>query len=51
MERRIDSEDIYFRDLGRRWSEALAAAHRAMPDPTWLDLDEAAAPKVLSFTP
>jgi putative proteasome-type protease len=41
MERRIDADDPYFRDLGRRWSEALAAAHRAMPDPTWLDLDEA----------
>jgi len=37
MERRIDADDPYFRDLGRRWSEALAAAHRAMPDPTWLD--------------
>ena len=37
MERRIDSEDAYFRDLGKRWSEAMAAAHRAMPDPTWLD--------------
>ena len=41
MERRIDADDPYFRDLGRRWSEALAAAHRAMPDPIWLDLDEA----------
>ena len=40
MERRIDAEDPYFRDLGRRWSEALASAHRAMPDPTWLDLNE-----------
>jgi putative proteasome-type protease len=36
--RRIEADDPYFRDLGRRWSEALAAAHRAMPDPTWLDL-------------
>lgn len=51
MERRIESEDPYFRDLGRRWSEALAAAHRAMPDPTWLDLENAASPKVLTFTP
>ncbi|WP_236261343.1 peptidase [Brevundimonas nasdae] len=40
MERRIDVDDPYFRDLGRRWSEALASAHRAMPDPTWLDLNE-----------
>ncbi|MBA4808805.1 peptidase [Brevundimonas sp.] len=38
MVRRIDADDDYFRDLGRRWSEALAAAHKAMPDPTWLDL-------------
>jgi putative proteasome-type protease len=37
MERRIEADDAYFRDLGRRWSEALAAAHRAMPDPTWLE--------------
>jgi putative proteasome-type protease len=37
MERRIDAEDAYFRDLGRRWSEALASAHRAMPNPTWLN--------------
>jgi putative proteasome-type protease len=37
MERRIEADDAYFRDLGRRWSEALAAAHRNMPDPTWLD--------------
>ena len=38
--RRIEADDPYFRDLGRRWSEALAAAHRAMPDPTWLDAEE-----------
>lgn len=36
MERRIEADDPYFRDLGRRWSEALAAAHRAMPAPSWL---------------
>lgn len=36
-ERRIGADDDYFRDLGRRWSEALAAAHRAMPDPPWVD--------------
>ena len=40
--RRIEADDPYFRDLGRRWSEALAAAHRAMPDPTWLDIDTSA---------
>ena len=48
MERRIDADDPYFRDLGRRWSEALASAHRAMPDPTWLDLDDAPASKIMS---
>ncbi|PSJ20457.1 peptidase, partial [Halomonas sp. ND22Bw] len=31
-----------------RWSEALAAAHRAMPDPTWLDLDAAPAPRTMA---
>lgn len=36
-QRRIEADDPYFKDLGRRWSEALAAAHRAMPDPPWLD--------------
>ena len=35
-ERRIDADDVYFRDLGRRWSEAMAAAHRSIPNPTWL---------------
>ena len=45
MERRIDADDPYFRDLGRRWSEALAAAHRAMPDPTWLDLETSPPPR------
>ncbi len=49
MERRIDSEDPYFRDLGRRWSEALAAAHRNMPDPTWLDLDLKPAPRNMTI--
>lgn len=48
MERRIDADDPYFRDLGRGWSEALAAAHRAMPDPTWLDLDEPAKTLVMN---
>lgn len=35
--RRIEADDPYFKDLGRRWSEALANAHRAMPAPPWLD--------------
>lgn len=35
--RRLEADDPYFRDLGRRWSEALAAAHRAMPNPPWLE--------------
>ena len=47
QERRIDADDPYFRDLGRRWSEALAAAHRAMPDPTWLDLQTPPAAKTM----
>lgn len=48
MERRIDADDPYFRDLGRRWSEALASAHKAMPDPTWLDLDKTPAPRTMT---
>ncbi len=36
-QRRIEADDPYFRDLGRRWSEALANAHRAMPPPPWLE--------------
>jgi len=39
QELRIDADDPYFRDLGRRWSEAMAQAHRAMPSPPWLLLD------------
>jgi putative proteasome-type protease len=49
MERRIDADDPYFRDLGRRWSEALAAAHKAMPDPTWLDLDKTPTARAMSI--
>ncbi len=49
MERRIDVDDPYFRDLGRRWSEALASAHKAMPDPTWLDLDQTPAPRTMTI--
>ena len=35
-QRRIEAEDPYFRDLGARWSQALADAHRAMPAPPWM---------------
>jgi putative proteasome-type protease len=37
-QRRIEAEDPYFRDLSRRWSEALRDAYGAMPDPPWLDV-------------
>ncbi len=37
VQKRIEDDDPYFRDLGRRWSQALADAHRSMPDPPWLD--------------
>lgn len=36
-QRRIETDDPYFKDLGRRWSEALAQAHRNMPAPPWLE--------------
>ncbi len=36
-QRRIAADDPYFRELGIRWSEALANAHRAMPTPPWLE--------------
>ena len=36
-QRRIEAEDPYFRDLGQRWSEALADAYRAMPAPPWME--------------
>lgn len=32
---RIDETDEYFRDLRERWSEALKAAHRAIPRPPY----------------
>ena len=35
-QRRIEAEDPYFRELGARWSQALAEAHRAMPAPPWM---------------
>ena len=48
--RRIEAEDPYFRDLARRWSEAMASAHKAIPDPTWLNtgVETAPAPKAMS---
>jgi len=36
-QRRIETDDPYFRELGVRWSEAIADAHRAMPAPPWND--------------
>lgn len=44
--RRIAADDPYFKDLGRRWSESLAAAHRAMPAPPWLDPQPSARPSI-----
>ena len=44
--RRIEADDPYFKDLGRRWSEALANAHRAMPAPPWLDPAPVARPSI-----
>jgi putative proteasome-type protease len=35
-QRRIEAEDPYFRELGARWSQALAEAHRVMPTPPWM---------------
>jgi putative proteasome-type protease len=37
QQRRIEADDPYFKDLGRRWSEALAQAHRNMPAPPWME--------------
>ena len=45
-QRRIEADDPYFKDLGRRWSESLAAAHRAMPPPPWLDPQPSARPSI-----
>lgn len=45
-QRRIEAEDPYFKDLGRRWSEALATAHRAMPPPPWLEPQAAGRPNI-----
>lgn len=35
VERRLERDDEYFRDLGHKWSDALCAAYRAMPAPPW----------------
>jgi putative proteasome-type protease len=35
-QRRVEAEDPYFRDLSRRWSEALRDAYGAIPNPPWL---------------
>jgi len=45
-QRRIEAEDPYFKDLGRRWSEALANAHRAMPAPPWLEQQTTGRPNI-----
>ncbi len=36
-QRRIEADDPYFRELGQKWSQALADAHRAMPPPPWME--------------
>lgn len=35
--RRIEADDPYFTLLGQQWSNVLAAAHRSMPSPPWMD--------------
>ena len=45
-QRRIETDDPYFKDLGRRWSEALANAHRAMPAPPWLEPQTTGRPNI-----
>lgn len=34
-QRRIETDDPYFRELGVQWSDAITKAHRAMPAPPW----------------
>jgi putative proteasome-type protease len=36
QEQRIEADDPYFVDLGKRWAEAMTAATRTMPSPMWL---------------
>jgi putative proteasome-type protease len=38
VQRRIEADDTYFRELGLKWSDAIYAAHRAMPAPPWDDI-------------
>ncbi len=38
VQRRIEAEDPYFRELGKQWSDAISAAHHAMPAPPWDDI-------------
>lgn len=33
--RRIGEQDPYFRQIRERWSQALDAAQRAIPEPDW----------------
>ena len=35
--RRLEADDPYFVHLGQQWSNVLAAAHRSMPSPPWMD--------------
>lgn len=35
--RRLERDDPYFVHLGHLWSDSLAAAHRALPSPPWMD--------------
>ena len=35
-QRRIEEDDSYFADLHLRWTQAQAAARRAMPEPPWM---------------
>lgn len=36
MERRLDADDEYLREVGRRWNEGLKQAFAAVPYPDWL---------------
>lgn len=35
-QRRLEQDDSYFADLHLRWTQARAAARRAMPEPPWM---------------
>lgn len=45
-QRRVEADDPYFLDLGRRWSDALTGAHRAMPSPPWMGRPKGARPPI-----